>query len=274
MSEPMTPPTPIPSATLVIVRDGEERANGSRLEVLLTERHGNMQVAGGAFVFPGGKLTAEDDRPVPGADFADLPYRLGAIREVFEEVGVILAGTVDQELQDRFMADYKAACDDAEHPGADFRALLDQNGLRPQVEQLIPFSHWITPVIRPHRFDARFYLAVMPEHQEVRQDGIEAVSAIWAAPEQLIEQYGNNSAILMFPTRMSLGFLMKSNSVRDLLERMQGHRVVPITPQIEKRSDGMYAHIPAEAGFGGSFFRFQLKESVPGALMLEPVQDG
>ncbi|MDA5193765.1 NUDIX hydrolase [Govanella unica] len=255
------PVTPRPAASLVLIRDGEPRRDGRRLQVLLTERNGGMPVAGGAFVFPGGKVALEDGE-------GEAAYRFAAIREAFEEAGVILARDVGLEVQDRVMARYKAT-----PAPVDFWAVLRAEGVEHLMEDLIPFAHWITPEVRAHRFDTRFYLAVMPEGQMVRQDGIEAVSTLWTAPDEMIELFGHDSDLLMFPTRMSLGVLAQAGDVAEALELVKSRAVVPVMPLLEKRPDGIYAHVPEGAGFGGSFFRFQLKDRVPGQLMIEPVRE-
>lgn len=262
MSDPVqTPAIPKPSASLVLIRDGEPRADGRRLQVLLTERNGGMPVSGGAFVFPGGKVAPEDGE-------GEAAYRHAAIREAFEEAGVVLARDVDAAAQDRIMARYKAT-----PAPVNYFEVLRAEGADHLMDDLIPFAHWITPVIRPHRFDTLFYMAVMPEGQVVRQDGIEAVSALWTAPEEMIELFAHDSDLLMFPTRMSLGVLAQARDVAEAIAIVRRRPLVPILPRIEKRPDGIYAHIPAEAGFGGSLFRFQLKERIPGPRMLEPVAE-
>lgn len=269
------PAVPEPAASVVLIRDGAVRQNGSRLEVLMTKRHGSMEVAGGALVFPGGKVDDADSMPEICRGLArseDFRFRICAIREAFEETGVVLAedaagAGVPPELQDRLVAHIH----EVDAPGL-FCALLRDQGLEPAFERLLPLTHWITPAIRPRRFDTRFYLAAMPDGQRIVHDGAETVEAFWAAPEDVIERYAHDIAVLMFPTRMTLGMLAGAESVAEAMERIARRKVVPIEPRLEKREDGIYAHVPDQAGFGGSVFPFQLNLRIPGADMLKPVE--
>ena len=263
------PPVPKPSASIIIVRDGPLRANGKRLEVLMTERHGAMRVAGGAFVFPGGKVEPQDRnaavrRRFPG--LSDTEYRVSAIREAFEEAGVLLARPaagkryqgrppMSRAVQAAILADHRRH---GRRP--DFLDHLAKLDLVPAAEALAPFARWITPVIRRWRFDARFYLAAMPKAQDVVHDGGEAVSAFWARPEEMVEKYGNDITLLMFPTRTSLRLLSKAATVSDALALARRRPVVPITPKLEERADGIWAHVPAAADLGGTVLPFSLKK--------------
>lgn len=271
-----TPAIPELAACVVLIRDAEMRANGSRLEVLMTERHGGLEVAGGALVFPGGKVDNADSLPeicrglARGEDFA---FRICAIREAFEETGIVLArdqqgGGAGGEIQDRLVAHIH----DLDAPGR-FCALLQGEGLEPAPDALLPLAHWITPAIRPRRFDTRFYLAAMPAGQQVIHDGAEAVEAFWAAPEEVIDRHAHDISVLMFPTRMTLGMLCGARDVAEAMERIRRHKPVPIEPRLEKREDGIYAHVPPQAGFGGSVFPFQLNLRIAGMDMLRPVDN-
>lgn len=271
-----SPATPVPAASLILIRDGAERPDGATLEVLLTERHGQMAVGAGAYVFPGGKVEPVDTHPGlcrSVADCDDLDYRICAIRETFEETGVVLAHPMDDPAQPTVargvQARMIARMRDVTTP-ASFHEVMTREGLEPAVASLIPFAHWITPVVRARRFDTRFYLATMPADQHVVHDTVEAVEALWAAPGDMIDRFGHDSRLLMFPTRMSLGILNRARNVAEALEIAARQPVVPVLPQLEKRADGIYAHVPAEAGFGGDFFPFQLKERVPGSHMIKP----
>ncbi|RMF10467.1 MAG: NUDIX hydrolase, partial [Alphaproteobacteria bacterium] len=177
----MTVPVPaLPAASLILVRDGRPRADGRTLEVLMVERHGAIEFAGGAYVFPGGKVQRADaTRRLTGRfpSLSDLPYRMAAIREAFEETGVLLARyqgsrriarRQEQRLLLRRVANRRHLRD---------RALLQdlqRRGFEPAADCLIPFSHWITPEVRRIRFDTRFYLTAMPRGQMVQHDGTEA----------------------------------------------------------------------------------------------------
>lgn len=259
----MSSPVPArPAASLILIRNGVPRADGSRLEVLMVERHGDIEFAGGALVFPGGKVERSDaTRRLTGRfpSLNDLDFRMAAIRETFEETGVLLARHVgsrrpaarhDQRrilkriekrrhLRDRFLLQE-----------------LQRQGLMLAPDKLIPFSHWITPEIRKIRFNTRFYLAAMPSGQMVQHDGTEAVGAFWSAPEYLVEKYGLDIRALMFPQRMNLMELARAADVTEAVELGRQRPVVPIMPVLEVTEDTIFSNIPEEAGFGGSRFVF------------------
>lgn len=165
-----TPATPSPASTLVLLRDRP----GSHAEVLLIQRHRASKFAAGDYVFPGGRIEADDNPPgaadwCAGLDVARaahvlgldgdraqaLGYWVGAIRECFEEVGVLLAYGPDGapvRVGDRRFVDYRRACH------ADNRAFWDMvraERLTLAADQLVYFAHWITPEERPIRFDLR-----------------------------------------------------------------------------------------------------------------------
>lgn len=235
----------------------------------MVERHGAIEVAGGAFVFPGGKVQMADAmRRLTGRfpSLGDLDYRMAGIREAFEETGVLLARRQgsrrlatrqDQRRLLRRIANRRHLRD---------RALLQEfqrMGFSPAADLLVPFSHWITPEVRKFRFDTRFYLAEMPRGQMVQHDGTEAVGAFWAAPEDVIGKYGLNIEALMFPQRMNLLELCRAGTLRDAVSLARARPVVPVMPQMEKVVDAIIAHIPEEAGYGGSRFIFSKRGLKP-----------
>src|SRR6185503_15088877 len=182
----MSPPAiPSPAATLVLLRD---RAAGPA-EILMIQRHGKSKFAAGDYVFAGGKVEADDipddvERFVRGlspeeasarlgGDLAPrkaLGYWVGAIREAFEEVGILLAYDRDGELvrftatnRERFEA-HRTACQSA-NPA--FFTMLRVEGLTLATDRLTYIAHWITPEEQPLRFDTRFFAAVAPAQEPV-----------------------------------------------------------------------------------------------------------
>jgi len=175
---PVKPPAviPVPAATLVLLRD---RAAGG-FEILLMQRHAKSKFAAGDYVFPGGKLTADDNPPdairwcaglnpevaaktlaLEDAQLA-LAHWIGVIRETFEEVGVLLATAADggpARIAPATLTECRRACQ------ADNRAfwqLVKGEDLRLATDRLVYFAHWITPEGQPLRFDTRFFAAPMP----------------------------------------------------------------------------------------------------------------
>jgi 8-oxo-dGTP pyrophosphatase MutT (NUDIX family) len=152
-----TAPEPRPAATLVLLRDTDRG-----IEVALLQRAANLGFAGGMYVFPGGAL---DDADAALGD----PWLIAAIRETFEECGVLLATPNPQtELQ---------------HLRArDFREVLDELGVEPAASVLHPFSHWITPEVESRRFDTKFYAAELPAGQDIADFTTEHQAIGWFRP--------------------------------------------------------------------------------------------
>lgn len=260
------PATPLPASSILLVRDGPVRSDGKRLEVLMIERHGAMRVAGGAYVFPGGKVDAADRNLYLRRRMMampDLDFRLSAIREAFEETGVILARprlgkrysgrpALSGAAQTGLVRQARRAGDLRRKAEADFQGLLDALGLIPAVESLIPFSHWITPEVRRYRFDTWFYLAACPKGQAIIHDGGEAVKAFWVRPEEMLAAHGRDVEQLMFPTRTCLQLLTRAATVSSALELARRRPRVPIMPVLSVADGSIWAHVPPEADIGGA----------------------
>ena len=217
-----TPATPSAAATLVLLRD----RSPSGVEVLLIQRHSKSKFAAGDFVFAGGKVEA-DDMPDDVARFcrdltADqasarlggalgprdaLGYWVGAIREAFEEVGILLAYGPDgnvveitDENRRRFEA-HRAACQKANRA---FFAMLRDEQLVLATDRLSYFAHWITPEENPIRFDTRFFAAVAPTGQDPVADGHEIVAVRWMTPDEAFDAMRTKEISLRTPTIKNL----------------------------------------------------------------------
>ena len=231
------------SATVLMLRDG---AQG--LEVFLLKRHGLSDVLGGAYVFPGGKVDAEDallaqrlDRTPqelqaelgePDQDPADAAaLSVAAVREVFEDTGVLYA-PVDAQLT-------RSACD-LMRGGRSFGEVLEALGLGLTTKGLAPWSRWITPqvggVVRK-RFDARFFVAAAPAGQEPVHDDHEATESIWLAPRAALTNYWAGQIQLAPPQIMSLSHIARYDSVASVLAQARS-RVPPcIRPESFQAGD-------------------------------------
>jgi 8-oxo-dGTP pyrophosphatase MutT (NUDIX family) len=148
---------PRSAATLILLRDGMRG-----LETMMIERHAGLSFAPGALVFPGGCLC--DDDHTGGSD-GGLPLRMAAIRECFEECGILLARhqaeptMIDADRTTWLLERYRRRLLDGE---LTFSAMLNSEGLVAAYDLLVPFGHWVTPEIRPKRFDTLFFLAPAP----------------------------------------------------------------------------------------------------------------
>lgn len=219
-----------PASTVLLLRDG---AQG--LEVFMVVRHHQIDFASGALVFPGGRVEP-GDLTLAGGDEA-VAFRIAAIRETWEECGVLLG------------------CPGAPPPAAgDFAAMLAARGLVPDCTALAHFAHWITPVPVPKRFDTHFFLAAAPADQDAVHDGGEAVDSVWIRPRDALAEAEAGTKKIVFPTRMNLTKLGRSNSVAEAFAAARARPVVTVLPQQRNTPEGRYLRIPAEADYGGEEF--------------------
>lgn len=229
----------IPAATLVLFR---ESADGP--EHLFVERAATMVFAGGAVVFPGGRVDPGDyeaAKRFPAFDPDDAAARIAAIRETVEEAGIAVGftGTVDVEL-------IRAAL----HGGATIGDLLDAHGLSLDLDVLVPFARW-RPNLREARvFDTRFYLArVDADHDEARVDKTENVHLFWAAANRVLTLADDRKVKIIFPTRRNLERLALFGDFDAACAHAAAHPVETVTPWIEERNGEQQLCIPDGLGY-------------------------
>lgn len=243
------------AATLLLLRDGL-----AGLEVLMITRHAATVFAGGAAVFPGGRLDPEDSAPallqrcraVPEIDAAQMALRVCAIRETFEEAGLLLArraGTEELVAGSEVEEVQAALLGKLGHP-PDFTELVIEGGLELATDLLVPFAHWITPAIRPRRYDTYFFLAPEPERQEARHDGHEAVDSIWVAPAQAAADGAAQRIKMIFATRFNLQKLARSTTRDAAFAAARTDTIVTVCPEYRETPRGLMWCIPIEAGYG------------------------
>jgi 8-oxo-dGTP pyrophosphatase MutT (NUDIX family) len=227
--------TPRPAATVLLVRDGPDG-----LQVFMVVRHHAIDFASGALVFPGGKVEA-GDYEIAGGD-VEKASRVAAIRETFEECGVLLATPQLGGVSSPVIA-----------KGA-FAEILASRKLAPALETLTPFAHWITPPILPKRFDTRFYIAPAPADQAAAHDGGEAVDSVWIEPARALSEGADGRRTLVLATRLNLELLAKSASAADAVAAAAVRQIVTVEPTPRKTEKGYRMTIPLEAGYGGPDF--------------------
>ncbi len=258
------PAVPKDAATVMLLRQ-----SSAGLVVYMLKRKSSMAFAPGAYVFPGGSVDARDaDEQVAwaGPDAAewgqifDAPPSLAralvcaAVRETFEESGVMLAG----ESADSIVAD--TTSDDWE---ADRHALLDRTLSLAEVlarrrlvlraDLLRPWARWITPVVEPRRFDTRFFAAALPVGQRTRDVGGEAAEVAWVTPAEALAA-GDRREILLFPpTAVTLSELAACDDVQTALTGPR--QVAPIIPEVHVRDGAVWLTVPGLAGFPGRGLR-------------------
>lgn len=234
---------PRPAATVLLLRPGL-----GDLEVFMVERHHQIDFATGALVFPGGKVDPGDWEPtwadlvIPeDLDPQERAFRVAAVRETYEESGVLLAQTAGLAVSDA-LADYREPV----HRGQiSFLNLIQENSLKLDLLSMVPFAHWITPELAPKRYDTRFYLAVAPAGQLALHDGGESVDSLWITPSQALEAARAKKRVMIFPTLMNLAKLARYQTVEQALAAARNFQIIPITPWLEE--DGL--KIPAEADY-------------------------
>jgi 8-oxo-dGTP pyrophosphatase MutT (NUDIX family) len=240
----MQPAEPRHAATVILVRDSP---NGP--EIYLLRRAGSMAFAAGAFVFPGGSVDPRDKDlgdeswigapPSVWADTlsSDEPTArelvCAAVRETFEESGVMLAGSdgdsvVADTSGDDWEADRLALLDRS----LSLAELLQRRDLRLRADLMQGFAHWLTPAVEPKRFDTRFFVAVLPEGQRTRDVGGEADRVAWMRPADAVAGNERGEMMLMPPTLAALKDLSEYSSVADILIAVGQREVRRILPKL------------------------------------------
>ncbi|KIZ43342.1 MULTISPECIES: NUDIX hydrolase [Rhodopseudomonas] len=252
-----------PASTVLLLRDAPANAG---IEVFMMVRHYQIEFASGALVFPGGSVDAGDRDIIAnpalyanadGYGEATLNFRIAALRETFEESGILLARPRGGS---ELIAASRAAEIEAAHRTAlcegkvAFAQVLADNELVLALDLMVPYAHWITPVGLPKRFDTWFFLAEAPPEQLGRHDGKESTDSIWLSPREALEGGASGRFTLPFPTTRNLIKLGKQPGVQAALADARDRPVVTVMPILTKDGDKRTLRIPAEAGYDGELF--------------------
>jgi len=240
-----------PAATILLLRDDPT------FEVLMVKRHHQIDFASGALVFPGGKSHAGDhdlawaDHVLGWGDFdaEQRGLRIAAIREVFEEAGVLLG----QRLDGSPIGGEACPLDVRQAVDAGTTAFIDVVsglGVRLDLNALTVFARWITPPLTPKRFDTWFYVADAPADQLAACDGRETVDAEWIEPTEVLRLAEAGQRKVIFPTRMNVQLLAEATSAADCIARARGRTLVTVEPRIEDGPQGKVLTLPLDAGYG------------------------
>lgn len=254
--------TPVPAATVTLIRNSDDG-----LEVLMLQRNFQSGFMPGMYVFPGGALDESDDSPEARAlcvglddreassilklERGGLAYWIAAIRESFEEAGILLACDARGEMvaltepagTDRFRV-HRHALNTGEQ---EFIALLATENLRLAADRLVYFSHWITPLGAPRRYDTRFFVARAPDAQDALHDNLETIGHVWVRPRAALEAHGGGKFNLRTPTLRTLELFAQFAAIDELLAAMRApHEVPAILPHIAR--DGRRL-LPGDPGY-------------------------
>jgi 8-oxo-dGTP pyrophosphatase MutT (NUDIX family) len=228
-------------------------------------------------VFPGGAVDRHDSSDdiaalCTGLDDADASRKLGvasgglaywvaAIRESFEEAGILLACddngdivTLDDSVRAQRFHSYRQRVEHGEHPLSE---MLKDEGLRLPLQQMTYFSHWITPVGAPRRYDTRFFVAAAPQAQKPLHDNRETINHVWLRPGEALSLYKQKKFEMRTPTLHTLRLFAEHDNVASLLKQLQALGDIPvIEPRIGRDgrrllpSDPEYEAAGTEAGRG------------------------
>ncbi len=245
------PTVPRPAATILLLRDAPA------FEVLMVKRHHEIDFAAGALVFPGGKSHAGDEDPAwaehtlgwDDFDAIQRALRIAAIREAFEEAGILLARRRDgsplggeaSPMETRLGVDAGTM---------QFLEVVRDLDVRLELGALTIFARWITPPVMARRFDTWFYAAIAPDDQLAASDGHETVDAEWLAPAEVLRLEAAGKRKMIFPTRMNVRLLAQSRDASDAVSRAMARPQQPVHAQIETRPWGRVLVLPPEAGYG------------------------
>lgn len=241
------PVPPRDAATIVLARELREPG----FEVLLLRRPPTARFAAGAYVFPGGKIDESDAdeefeprMPQTGRD-AEPEALLAALRELFEETGLLLAdrfleiGALERE-RSRLLAGEATFGDVAREHDLSFRST-----------HVCYFARWITPARFSRRYDTRFFLAELPPDRRhfTPQLTDEIVDHMWVTPAQAVRLFRNGRLPMLFPTRVTLQALSEFGSIEQVFTRYATQRVEPVTPRLLIRGHSIRPVLPGEPGY-------------------------
>lgn len=255
-------PAIIPAATILLCND---RPDG--IEVFMVVRHHQIDFASGALVFPGGKVASEDSLPevealCDGLDTVpegQLSFMVAAIREAFEESGVLLArqnGSTDL-IGPEALAPLDHYRDPLAKGDQSLLEFLQKENLRLALDKLQHYAHWITPENMPKRFNTYFYIADAPEGQVAMHDGSESVDSVWITAQQLLNEADDGKWTIIFPTRCNIELLASQPTIDDMKSWCKDHGIVTVLPNFDKRGEEIFLQIPKDSGYPTTEVQFE-----------------
>jgi 8-oxo-dGTP pyrophosphatase MutT (NUDIX family) len=239
------------ASTVIVLRD-----TSAGIETFMLCRHRQSGFMGGAHVFPGGKVDAEDSAPRWASRINRSPEELATIlgeetdpmlgmglliagvRETFEEAGVLLARANADANLDQVRVRL--------HEGAGFLSLAEEIDARIDAMALAPYARWVTPKMESRRFDTRFYIAVLPEGQRASHDGSETTSAAWLRPAEAIDAMISGRIKLAPPTVRTLRWLSDFDEAESAIEDALCRKPPLVRPRIVAGDRGWFLALPGD----------------------------
>ena len=255
----VSPAAPMDAATVVLVRDGDRR-----VEAYLLRRHRQMAFAAGMYVFPGGVVDRRDSDPGlawAGPTAAQWAERLrcdtptaralvcAAVRETFEESGVLLAGpTSDSVVADTTGEDWEADRQRLVDRTLAFSDLLGARALVLRTDLMAACGHWITPEFEPRRYDTRFFVAELPTGQRTRDVSGESDRVAWMTPRAACEGVDAGKMAMLPPTYATLSQLSAFDRAAAIVAAARDHKITTIMPTVEVIDGESWLAVPEWAG--------------------------
>mgnify|MGYP001170056878 CR=1 FL=1 len=242
----------IPAATIVLMRDAPD------FEVMMIERHADIVFAGGALVFPGGRIDAGDHDPawldhaeglgaVPETERAP---RIASIREAFEETGILLARRNGEMIGAEAAESLASWRKRVENDDRLFLEMIAAEGLSIAIDTLCLFARWRPPRNATHRrYDTWFFAAKAPERQRAHADGGEATEILWTTPTSAITDCREGRRKMIFPTMRNMELLQMSESTQAVIASTATRDTSPIEPRIVERDGERFLTIPNDRGY-------------------------
>ncbi|ALO09365.1 NTP pyrophosphohydrolase including oxidative damage repair enzyme [Streptomyces venezuelae] len=256
----LTPVSPRRAATVLLLRDA---AAGPDVHML--RRRASMAFAGGAYAYPGGGVDPRDEQPVrwAGPSLAEWAGRLGlddpaqaqavvcaAVRETFEEAGVLLAGeTADTVVGDTTGEDWERDREALVTRELHFADFLDRRGLVLRSDLLGAWARWITPEFEQRRFDTWFFVAALPAGQRTRDVSGEADRTVWIRPAEAAAGYDRGELTMMPPTISTLRALEPYGTAAEALEAAGEQDLTPVLAQARLEGDELVLSWPGHEEF-------------------------
>ena len=253
---PKVPVRPIPAATVISLRNAP-----TGIEVLMVQRTKKADFAGGALLFPGGKVD-DNDYEIIKSDCCSLTdetpdnlraIRIAGVREMFEEAGLLFARAhgedevINEDRAEQINNKYRT---DLLSQKITFHDIVIAENLIVASDLLVPFAHWITPITGRKRFDTHFLVAKTPDGHIASHDGSETLDTIWIDPLLAIKEAEEGKRRVVFPTRMNLKKVGESKTAKAAVERAREAPIVTVLPEVRDINGGRHLKIPIEAGYG------------------------